>query len=210
MKIVILILSIFYINLPTFAKENQSASTQALSHQSQEHWFYYLGVGIVPQPKFDSGIQSNIDSGRQANSWAGDYAGVLELPGVYYKFGQSTLVGLITNFIFENYSRDYRDQKSLGFDTYNISLSAMTSTGGEPGLGYFIRADVGPCDLIQIDEAPGGYGRTYFPGIFEQIAFGYGFQSSSNTRLLSHVNFFYEDVIGHYQTGVSLNIGFLL
>ncbi len=196
------------------AQENQNSTPQADSHQSQDKWFYYLGVGIVPQPKFDSGIQNNIDNAKQNNSWAGEYGGVLELPGIYYRTGQSTMVGLLAFFIFENYARNYKDHQSLGYDTYNLSVSAMTSTGSAPGLGYFARLDFGPCDLIQVDETfnnnLNNYSRSYFPGLFEQLALGYGFQSSSNTRLLSHINFFYEDVIGHYQAGVSLNIGFLL
>jgi hypothetical protein len=198
---------------PEKASGNEQ-STRAMSpdvHEAKpDNWFFYFGVGIVPQPKFDSGIQSNIDNSKQNNSWAGDYGGVLELPGLYYRVGQSTMLGVLTNFIFENYARDYKDRKSLGFDTYNVSLSAMTSTGSQPGLGYFARLDFGPCDLIQVDETPGNYARSYFPGLFEQVALGYGFQSSLNTRLLSHLNFFYEDVLGHYQTGISLNIGFLL
>ena len=192
------------------AQDAQNSASQSSAGTSREHWFYYLGVGIVPQPKFDSGIQSNIDSAKQNNSWAGDYGGVLELPGLYYRVGQNTLFGVLSHFIFENYARNYKERLSLGYDTYNISLSAMTSTGAEPGLGYVARFDFGPCELIQVDETPGNYGRTYFPGLFEQVAFGYGIQASSNTRLLSHINFFYEDVVGHYQTGISFNIGFLL
>ena len=195
------------------AEEASSRVPNAMENKSankNDKWFFYFGVGIVPQPKFDSGIQSNIDTGKQTNSWSGEYGGVLELPGIYYRVGASTIVGLIGNFIFENYARDFRDGQSLGYDTYNISASAMTSTGDQPGIGYFARLDVGPCDLVQISESANIYNRSYFPGAFEQIALGYGFQSSSNTRMLVHINTFYEDVIAHYQTGISVNIGIFL
>ncbi len=186
------------------------SSSAVKSTNKSDKWFFYFGVGIVPQPKFDSGIQSNIDSGKQTNSWSGEYGGVLELPGIYYRVGESTVVGLIGNFIFENYARDFRDGQSLGYDTYNISASAMTSTGDQPGIGYFARLDVGPCDLVQISETANVYNRSYFPGIFEQLALGYGFQSSSNTRMLVHLNTFYENVTDHYQTGISVNLGIFL
>lgn len=192
-------------------KESSSQTSAAKGSSDQfKKWFLYLGAGIVPQPKFDSGIQSSIDNGKQANSWAGEYGGVLELPGLYYQIGESNLVGVIANFIFENYAKDFRLRQSLGYDTYNISLSAMTSSGPQPGLGYFARLDLGPCDLVEVTETGNTYSRSYFPGFFEQIVFGYGFQSSAQSRMLIHLNAFYEDVIEHYQTGVSFNIGFLL
>ena len=207
------VLVIFSQHLAEAAEEISSHAPSAATNKSaniNDNWFFYFGAGIVPQPKFDSGIQSNIDTGKQNNSWSGEYGGVLELPGVYYRVGASTVVGLIGNFIFENYARDFRDGQSLGYDTYNISASAMTSTGDQPGLGYLARVDVGPCDLVQISESANIYNRSYFSGVFEQLALGYGFQSSSNTRMLVHINAFYEDVVDHYQTGISFNIGFFL
>lgn len=198
-----------------FAEEMRKGESSASAGINSEHnrndkWFFYFGAGIVPQPKFDTGIQSNIDSSKQSNGWAGEYGGVLELPGIYYRVGESTVVGLIGNFIFENYASDRTKSESLGYDTYNISASAMTSTGDQPGLGYFARLDFGPTDLVEITEIPAGYSRHYFPGLFEQLALGYGMQSSSNTRLLFHINTFYEDVVDHYQLGISFNIGFFL
>ena len=180
------------------------------SPSKSDKWFFYLGAGILPQPKFDSTIQSNIDSAKQTNSWVGEYGGVLELPGIYYRVGETSLVGVIANFIFENYASDFKQRQSLGFDTYNVSISAMSSTGSAPGLGYFARIDLGPCDLVQINEALNVYNRNYYAGIFEQLALGYGFQASSNSRMLIHLNSFYEDVSDHYQAGISFNIGFLL
>ncbi len=183
---------------------------QTRDKQKNDKWFLYLGAGVVPQPKFDSGIQSRIDGAKQSNSWAGEYAGTLELPGLYYRVGESTMLGLIAVFIFENYARDFKQRQSLGYDTYSISMSALTSTGAQPGLGYFARFDIGPCELVQISESSNSYSRNYFSGFFEQLAIGYGFQSSRNTRLLVHLNTFYEEVVDHYQTGISFNIGFLL
>ncbi len=194
---------------PEAGLSNTRTSANASKSQNDK-WFFYLGAGIVPQPKFDTGIQANIDNVKQSNGWAGEYGGILELPGIYYRFGQTTLVGLIGNFIFENYADDRLKHLSLGYDTYNISLSAMTSTGDQPGLGYFARFDFGPTEMVQVSESPTAYDRHYFPGLFEQLALGYGLQSSSNTRLLFHVNTFYEDVVDHYQLGISFNIGLLL
>lgn len=195
----------------------ESFSTEIFKQKMDQHnWFFYFGAGIVPQPKFDSQIQSQVDD-AYAQKQVGEYGGILEIPGIYKKYGYinslgaSFLYGVLGHLIFENYSEKFNKYQSLGYDTYSLTLSGILNFSEHILDSYFIRFDFGPAQLVQIEEyGPAQYRRTFFEGMYEQLSFGYAFQSSSQSKCLLNVGVFYEDVIAHFQTGIQFNIGFIL
>jgi hypothetical protein len=215
-KSLALLLVLFFAMLTaenTLAASADLGATNATTSKSvpvaSDNWYFIFSAGLVPQPQHDSAINNEIHADQVAYGFAGEYAAILE-PGIYHRFGQSYLLGVAANFIFENYAHKFDEQSSLAISTYSANISGLSFTGPAPGLGYFARFDIGPSELVRIREQAGNFTRSYFAGVLTQIGFGYGFQSSLGSRMLVDMRYAYEGVTDHYFSAVSVNLGVLL
>ena len=188
----------------------KSISAQPISAAAAVNkWYFFASTGLVPQPQHDNELNNEIIQDKGNLGFSGQYGAILE-PGLYHLIGQQSLLGLSSTFIFENYSHSYFDKDSFAISTYSLNISGLSFTGAQPGLGYFIRVDLGPSQLVRTRQTSDVYTRSFFSGVLSQFGLGYGFQFSEGSRLLVDLRGVYEGCSGHYFSAVSFNMGALL
>lgn len=185
--------------------QNASASTQ-------DNWFFYMSTGMG-RPAYDASIQTRIDQEKERGG-SSPFAGSFDLPGVYRHLSGGWAAGAVLNMMFENVARQWSEGQSFSIQIFNPSLSALYFTGGQVGLGWFTRADVGVSRILQLQEGHDtgvqGFSRMNDTGVIGQFGIGYGWQASQMARVLAHLNAFYSSAVERHASGLMFHVGFLL
>ncbi len=150
-----------------------------------EPWYFNMGLGWG-SPSYPTAIQSSLDTLKTL--------GVTSTPiaidvGAYWPIGKTTVLGGCINGLSDSYTKD---TTSMSIVQTGLYVSSMHFFGEEPGVGLFLRGDVGAGRAAVTLNNSVSAASSYGPGAGAGV--GYGFPVSDETRLLLQGNYMYRRI----------------
>ncbi len=175
--------------------------TAGPAHAAPESWYTYWGVGWAGN-SYPGEVEELLDLVEDAGF---DKTAVgFDILGFYWPLPDrpGALLGFVMNGAGDRYDRG-RDW--IQVTSALLGVSSMWFLGPEPGVGFFVRADLGLAWLSLSDST--GYAEDSDTGYGALLGVGYGIPVTEGTRILLNVNWAMKHAGGDDVRSLGLSVG---